>query len=253
MKSKTVFVCRECGNETPRWQGQCPACGAWNSIVEFEDKKAPARQNAVRGVARSTPKKLRDVTVGNEIRFSTGMGELDRVLGGGGVAGSLVLVGGAPGIGSTGALQPQVNIRDIVVGQGACTDSAWATQYHLPGTFAPIADYTMLRTCVETAEQLGLPYHVGNLLSSDRFYGDDGDMPDGWKANNAWAKMGVLAVEMEAAALYMNAARAGKRALAICTVSDQLVRQEFTTSEERQTGFTQMMQLALETAIKLEK
>ena len=132
-------------------------------------------------------------------------------------------------IGSTGALQPQVNIRDIVVGQGACTDSAWATQYHL------------------------LPYHVGNLLSSDRFYGDDGDMPDGWKANNAWAKMGVLAVEMEAAALYMNAARAGKRALAICTVSDQLVRQEFTTSEERQTGFTQMMQLALETAIKLEK
>ena len=156
-------------------------------------------------------------------------------------------------IGSTGALQPQVNIRDIVVGQGACTDSAWATQYHLLGTFAPIADYTMLRTCVETAEQLGLPYHVGNLLSSDRFYGDDGDMPDGWKANNAWAKMGVLAVEMEAAALYMNAARAGKRALAICTVSDQLVRQEFTTSEERQTGFTQMMQLALETAIKLEK
>lgn len=101
MKSKTVFVCRECGNETPRWQGQCPACGAWNSIVEFEDKKAPARQNAVRGVARSTPKKLRDVTVGNEIRFSTGMGELDRVLGGGGVAGSLVLVGGAPGIGKS--------------------------------------------------------------------------------------------------------------------------------------------------------
>ena len=81
MKSKTVFVCRECGNETPRWQGQCPACGAWNSIVEFEDKKAPARQNAVRGVARSTPKKLRDVTVGNEIRFSTGMGELDREIG----------------------------------------------------------------------------------------------------------------------------------------------------------------------------
>ena len=101
MKSKTVFVCRECGNETPRWQGQCPACGAWNSIVEFEDKKAPARQNAVRGLARSAPKKLRDVTVGNEIRFSTGMGELDRVLGGGGVAGSLVLVGGAPGIGKS--------------------------------------------------------------------------------------------------------------------------------------------------------
>ena len=156
-------------------------------------------------------------------------------------------------IGSTGALQDNIKLRDIVIGQGACTDSAWATQYHLPGSFAPIADYHMLETCVETAKEMGVPYHVGNILSSDRFYGDDGDMPDGWKANNAWAKMGVLAVEMEAAALYMNAARAGKRALAICTVSDQLVRQEFTTSEERQTGFTQMMQLALETAVKLEK
>ena len=156
-------------------------------------------------------------------------------------------------IGSAGSIREDVKVRDIVLGQGACTDSRWAYQFHLPGTFAPIADYTMLRTCVETAEQLGLAYHVGNLLSSDRFYGDDGDMPDGWKANYAWAKMGVLAVEMEAAALYMNAARAGKRALAICTVSDQLVRQEFTTAEERQTGFTQMMQLALETAVRLEK
>ena len=156
-------------------------------------------------------------------------------------------------IGSTGALQPQVNIRDIVVGQGACTDSAWATQYHLPGTFAPIADYTMLRTCVETAEQLGLPYHVGNLLSSDRFYGDDGDMTGGWIGNKAWQKMGVMAVEMEAAALYMNAARAGKHALAICTVSDHLLRNENCTAEERQNGFTNMMKLALETAVKLEK
>ena len=156
-------------------------------------------------------------------------------------------------IGSTGALQDNIKLRDIVIGQGACTDSNWASQYHLAGTFAPIADFHMLETCVETAKEMGVAYHVGNILSSDRFYGDDGDMPDGWKANNAWAKMGVLAVEMEAAALYMNAARAGKRALAICTVSDQLVRQEFTTSEERQTGFTQMMQLALETAIKLEK
>ena len=102
-------------------------------------------------------------------------------------------------VGSAGAIQENIHLYDLVIAQGACTDSAWATQYHLPGTFAPIADYTMLRTCVETAEQLGLSYHVGNLLSSDRFYGDDGDMPDGWKANNAWAKMGVLAVEMEAA------------------------------------------------------
>ena len=156
-------------------------------------------------------------------------------------------------IGSTGALQPQVNIRDIVVGQGACTDSAWATQYHLPGTFAPIADYHMLETCVETAKELGLAYHVGNILSSDRFYGDDGDMTGGWIGNKAWQKMGVMAVEMEAAALYMNAARAGKRALAICTVSDHLLRNENCTAEERQNGFTNMMKLALETAVKLEK
>ena len=156
-------------------------------------------------------------------------------------------------IGSTGALQDHIKLRDIVIGQGACTDSNWASQYHLAGMFAPIADFHMLETCVETAKEMGVVYHVGNILSSDRFYGDDGDMPEGWNANHGWQKMGVLAVEMEAAALYMNAARAGKRALAICTVSDQLVRQEFTTSEERQTGFTQMMQLALETAIKLEK
>lgn len=156
-------------------------------------------------------------------------------------------------IGSTGAMQESINLRDIVIGQGACTDSNWASQYHLAGTFAPIADYHMLETCVETAKELKLPYHVGNLLSSDRFYGDDGDMTGGWIANNGWGKMGVLAVEMEAAALYMNAARTGKHALAICTVSDHLLREENCTSEERQNGFTNMMKLALETAVKLEK
>ena len=102
MKSKTVFICKQCGNETPRWQGQCPACGAWNSIVEFEDKKTPAAKNTGQtGVLRSAPKKLKDVTGEQEIRFSTGMQELDRVLGGGGVRGSLILVGGAPGIGKS--------------------------------------------------------------------------------------------------------------------------------------------------------
>ena len=102
MKSKTVFICKQCGNETPRWQGQCPACGAWNSIVEFEDKKTPAAKAAGRsGYSRSTPKKLKEVTGEQEIRFSTGMHELDRVLGGGGVRGSLILVGGAPGIGKS--------------------------------------------------------------------------------------------------------------------------------------------------------
>ena len=136
-------------------------------------------------------------------------------------------------IGSTGAMQENINLRDIVIGQGACTDSNWASQYHLAGTFAPIADYHMLETCVETAKELQLPYHVGNLLSSDRFYGDDEDMTGGWIANNA--------------------ARTGKHALAICTVSDHLLREENCTAEERQNGFTNMMKLALETAVKLEK
>lgn len=156
-------------------------------------------------------------------------------------------------IGSAGAMQEHIHVRDIVIGQGACTDSNWMGQYHLPGTFAPIADYHMLETCVETAKELELPYHVGNILSSDRFYGDDGDMTGGWIGNKAWQKMGVMAVEMEAAALYMNAARAGKHALAICTVSDHLLRNENCIAEERQNGFTNMMKLALETAVKLEK
>ena len=150
-------------------------------------------------------------------------------------------------IGSTGAMQENINLRDIVIGQGACTDSNWAGQYHLPGTFAPIADYHMLETCVETAKELGLAYHVGNILSSDNFYDDDPH------AKDVWQKMGVLAVEMEAAALYMNAARAGKRALAICTISDHLLTGEATDAETRQTSFRDMMKLALETAVKLEK
>ena len=156
-------------------------------------------------------------------------------------------------IGSAGALADELQLRDIVIAQGACTDSGWAGQYHLPGSFAPIADFGMLRTCVDIAEEMGARYQVGNLLSSDRFYGDDGDMTGGWIGNQAWKKMGVMAVEMEAAALYMNAARAGKRALAICTVSDHLLRNENCTAEERQNGFTNMMKLALETAVKLEK
>ena len=155
-------------------------------------------------------------------------------------------------IGSTGALQDNIKLRDIVIGQGACTDSNWASQYHLAGMFAPIADFHMLETCVETAKEMGVAYHVGNILSSDRFYGDDGDMPEGWNANHGWQKMGVLAVEMEAAALYMNAARCGKRALAICSISDNLVTGEELSADERQTTFTNMMKIALEVAVKME-
>lgn len=147
-------------------------------------------------------------------------------------------------IGSAGSMQPQVQLRDIVLGQGACTNSQFAAQYGLPGTLAPLGSFDVLQTAVAEAEKLGVRYHVGNLLSSDTFYSDD------TAATAAWQKMGVLAVEMEAAALYMTAARAGKRALAICTVSDSLVTGEKTTAEERQNSFTQMMEIALNTAVR---
>ena len=146
-------------------------------------------------------------------------------------------------VGSAGALSDKIKVRDIVLGMGACTNSAYASQFGLPGTFAPTADYGVLRTCVDIADEKGLSAHVGNLLSSDTFYADNGQ-----EANAAWAKMGVMAVEMEAAALYMNAARCGKQALAICTISDHILTGEATTAEERQTSFTQMMELALKTA-----
>jgi len=146
-------------------------------------------------------------------------------------------------IGSAGAIQNSIKVRDMVFGAGACTNSNFASQYELPGTFAPIASYELLSKAVETAEKMGLRYHVGNLLSSDTFYNDDDD------ATGKWAKMGVMAIEMEAAGLYMNAARAGKRALAICTISDHILTGEVTSSAERQTTFTGMMEVALETAI----
>ena len=101
-KTKTVFYCTECGNETPKWQGRCSACGAWNTITEHIEKPLPVGRahSAPVGISHH-PQKLCDVSSEDELRFSTGMGELDRVLGGGAVAGSLVLVGGAPGIGKS--------------------------------------------------------------------------------------------------------------------------------------------------------
>ena len=146
-------------------------------------------------------------------------------------------------VGSAGGMQNSIKLRDIVIGMGACTNSNYGSQYGLCGTFAPIASYKILRTCVDKAEEMGLCYHVGNLLSSDTFYSDD--------SSSDWGKMGVMAVEMEAAALYMNACRLGKNALAICTISDHLLTGEATNSEERQNSFTEMMTLALETAIRL--
>lgn len=145
-------------------------------------------------------------------------------------------------VGSAGSMREDIKIRDIVIGQGACTNSAYIKQFHLDGQYAPIADFSLLCSAVEASEQAGARYHVGNLLSADTFYDDDPEM------NARWRRLGVMAVEMEAAGLYINAARAGRRALAICTISDSLISHELTTAEERQNSFTQMMEIALETA-----
>ncbi len=145
-------------------------------------------------------------------------------------------------IGSAGAYSDDINVRDLVIGMGACTNSNYASQYKLPGTFAPIADYGLLRKAVEVAEKKGINVRVGNVLSSDTFYCDDET------ANDQWKKMGVMCVEMEAAALYMNAARCGKKALCMLTISDHIYKDEALSAEERQTSFHEMMEVALELA-----
>lgn len=145
-------------------------------------------------------------------------------------------------IGSCGTFDKDLHVRDIIIAQGACTNGNYASQYNLPGTFAPIADFDLIRRSAELCEQKGINYKVGNILSSDMFYDDS-------NSGMVWAKMGVLGVEMESAALYCNAARAGKKALCICTVSDSFINpEENTTAEERQNSFTRMMEIALEIA-----
>ena len=155
-------------------------------------------------------------------------------------------------VGSAGSIQEHIHLYDIVLGQGACTDSNWANQFHLPGTFAPIASYELLSEAVKACEKAGATYHVGNLNSSDVFYGDHIGVPEGLDSIYGLKKMGVMALEMEAAALYMNAARYGKRGLSICTISDHVITGEQTTSEQRQNSFTQMMKIALEVAVAME-
>ncbi len=152
-------------------------------------------------------------------------------------------------VGSAGALRGDIPVRDVVLGMGACTNSNFAHQFKLDGTFSAICSYKMLKAAADIAEEMKINFHVGNILSSDTFYNDDTcNAP----SSETWGKMGVLAVEMEAAALYMNAARYNKNALAICTVSDNLVTGEVTTAEERQNSFTEMMRLALEIAVTLD-
>ena len=146
-------------------------------------------------------------------------------------------------IGSAGAISENLKPYDVVIGMGACTDSNYASQYNLPGTYAPIASYELLDKAVNAAKELNIETHVGNILSSDVFYGEEG-----LEGLRKWQKMGVLAVEMESAGLYMKAARAGVNALCILTISDCPFTGQVTTAEERQTAFTSMMKIALELA-----
>ena len=142
-------------------------------------------------------------------------------------------------IGSAGAISEQVKVRDLIAGMSASTNSNYAAQYKLPGILAPTADFGLLERAVETARARNLPIHVGNILSSDVFYTEDS------ADNDAWKSMGVLCVEMEAAALYLNAARAGKKALCLLTISDHLYTGESLSAQERQTSFLDMMEVAL--------
>ena len=145
-------------------------------------------------------------------------------------------------VGSCGALQENVNLYDVIIAQAASTNSNYVDQYHIPGHFAPIADFDLVTKAKQAADKIGAVSHVGNVLSSDTFYNADD------KFNDAWKKMGILGIEMESAGLYLNAIHAGKKALGVFTVSDHILRDEATTAEERQTSFTQMMEIALEIA-----
>lgn len=147
-------------------------------------------------------------------------------------------------IGTAGSIADKINLREIIIGVSASTNSNYAAQYRLPGTYAPTASWKLIAEAVKAAEAKGCIYHAGNILSSDTFYDDANSLAE-------WNKMGVLAIEMESAALYMNAARAGKNALCILTVSDCPLKGLSTTAEERQTSFRDMMEIALETAISL--
>lgn len=145
-------------------------------------------------------------------------------------------------VGTAGAVSDSVALRDVIIGISASTNSNYASQYRLPGTYAPTASWQLVSAAVKAAQAKGCTYHVGNIFSSDTFYDDANSLAE-------WQKMGVLGIEMEAAALYMNAARSGKNALAILTVSDCPLRGLSTTAEERQTSFRDMMEIALETAL----
>lgn len=146
--------------------------------------------------------------------------------------------------GTAGAIADSVNLKDVIIAMSASTNSAYASQYNLHGTYAPTASWDLLSQAVKTTKEKNIPFHVGNILSSDTFYSDSPDLAD-------WQKMGVLGIEMETASLYMNASRAGKNALTVLTVSDCPLKNLATSAEERQTSFRDMMEIALETAVNI--
>jgi purine-nucleoside phosphorylase len=145
-------------------------------------------------------------------------------------------------VGSCGTIQEDIDLYDIVIAQGASTDSNYLSQFGLPGTYAPLASYRLLEKAKRIADEHGQRTHVGNILSSDIFYNDDPE------ALGKWAKMGILAVEMESAGLFANAAAAGVDALGIFTVSDNIPAGLHITPQERETAFTKMIEIALELA-----
>lgn len=142
-------------------------------------------------------------------------------------------------IGTAGSINKDINLKDIVIGMGACTDSNFIGQFELNGNFAPVCSYELLEKTVEKAKELGLNIKVGNILTSDVFYNSSNDV------YKKWSDLGVLAVEMETAALYINAAKFGRQALAIYTIADRIFENEHCTTEEREKAFTDMMKLAL--------
>jgi purine-nucleoside phosphorylase len=150
-------------------------------------------------------------------------------------------------IGSAGTIDENVNVRDLVFAMTTSTNSRFGEQYGLPGVYAPCASYELLTAAVDEAKKMGARYHVGNVLSADTYYDDDPHVLD------KWHRMGIMAVEMEAAALYMTAARAGKRALALCTVSNSILTGEEMPVEERESALNEMIETALNTAVAIDK
>ncbi len=147
-------------------------------------------------------------------------------------------------IGSAGAISDKVDIGDIVIGMGACTDSVYAENFGIKGGYCPIADFELLNPAVNTAKEKSIKTAVGNIITTEIFYNQTSYEP--------WSNLGVLAVEMETAALYINAAKAGKKALAMYTVSDNVLTGEGISAEEREKSFVSMIELALCTALKIK-